>query len=131
MWALDMHTKECSYAYITEPWIFYLISTISVATNSPYEPYLRIYTSKKLNWYVMYQINEKNKSYQNQSHAILESLLFLSLYEIYLNLSKNYHSYLFSLLCYWQRKKTMWIVQFSIIIKLPCMFKWFFFFAIM
>ena len=61
-------------------------------------PYLRINTSKKLNWHIIYQINEKNNSYQNISPAILESLLFLSLYEIYSNWSKNFSSYLFQ--CY-------------------------------
>ena len=61
-------------------------------------PYLRINTSKKLNWHTIYQINQKNNSYQNISPAILESLLFLSLYEIYSNWSKNFSSYLFQ--CY-------------------------------
>ena len=61
-------------------------------------PYLRINTSKKLNWHTIYQINEKNNSYQNISPAILESLLFLSLYIIYSNWSKNFSSYLFQ--CY-------------------------------
>ena len=61
-------------------------------------PYLRINALKNLNWHIIYQINEKNNSYQNISPAILESLLFLSLYEIYSNWSKNFSSYLFQ--CY-------------------------------